>query len=77
MTSTKSISKSELAIILGVSISTIKTILNIEIFEKIEPLGYIKGNKIIRGRVLEYIKNELCFTDADILEVKKPRSYEK
>ena len=58
--SLKSISKSELADMLGVSTGTLRRYLNKDIYAQIVPLGYKKQCHLLNGAVLEFIKLHYC-----------------
>lgn len=66
MTCKKSITKQELAQILNISAGTLRTYLNIDMFEKLEPLGYKKTTHILTGKVLQCIKEHYCIHDNEL-----------
>lgn len=56
----KSISKSEMADIIGVSKATLRRYLNHDLFDRIQPLGYKKHSHILTGTVAEFVCSHYC-----------------
>jgi hypothetical protein len=65
MTKTHTISKQELADVIGVSTRTLARYLNVTLYDTLVELGYNKDSNIITGRVLEHIKYYFCLQNED------------
>ena len=64
----KSRYKTEIAEAACFSMSTLQYELNTRLFDKLEPLGYKKDSKILRGKVLQLVLEELCIDEEDFLQ---------
>lgn len=71
MSTTKTLSKSELAKILQVSSTYVHRCLNVEYIIELTAIGYNKKCIYLRGKVLERVKELFCITDEDIIDIKK------